>query len=282
MLSINLLCFSFIFLISGYFTGNNTIYSKNDVLKFYIKKVFRIYPLFICANVMMMICGYNDYKSVIFSIIGLGCIRHVPLTLWFVCVLIFYYIVIPLVLKNSKLTHQISWSCLIYVFFIVLHFMLEADERLFFYWPFFALGTILNKNSIDIKKYLDFTVMAISGSLFFMFSVHSGNELALNTYVCGIAFIYLITFIVYKCCSNTREHTIVEFISYGSMCIYMFHRPFYRLIQQCFGRFDLKSAYCIFLPMLIFAGWVIQYCYDKLLLQFETLKKNGKQEHEKL
>lgn len=60
------------------------------------------------------------------------------------------------------------------------------------------------------------------------------------------------------------ERTIA-FLSYISMCAYLFHGQVFLLYEYLFGKMSLVTAYLFVVPTVFLLSWVIQRLYDMLL-----------------
>ena len=105
------------FFISGYliYYNNSTISSKHDILRFYKKRVLRIYPLYIIAVlfwvlIYTVILSSADYSiaEIVLSILGLQMVAGPvwistdPVILWFIGMILIFYLLYPVILYISK------------------------------------------------------------------------------------------------------------------------------------------------------------------------------------
>ncbi len=97
---------------SGYLLGSKYSFGKEGSSKiwpFYKKRVLRIIPLFLLAALALYLIGFNSAKA---TFNGLLCIspfvKPRPMTLWYIPVILWCYLITPLVSRNN-----ITWSSLI-------------------------------------------------------------------------------------------------------------------------------------------------------------------------
>ncbi|PSN16413.1 hypothetical protein C7293_02580 [filamentous cyanobacterium CCT1] len=93
-------------LISGFLSGKSVMRSQG-IKDFYVKRLVRIYPLYLIAVVLFFICkennGITSIKSLFFVSMLYG---PAPRTLWFITMIMLFYLMVPFLLslqKTSKL-----------------------------------------------------------------------------------------------------------------------------------------------------------------------------------
>ena len=121
------------FFISGYliYLNNSKFDSKKDIVKFYKKRVLRIYPLYVLAILSCMLLSiiignvmlFGDIRfhtpfEIIASILGLQMVFYPklvaePLVLWFIGMILIFYIIYPLAMYFSRqnIVKYIILSC---------------------------------------------------------------------------------------------------------------------------------------------------------------------------
>jgi peptidoglycan/LPS O-acetylase OafA/YrhL len=105
------------FFISGYliYLNNNQIKTVNDVKKFYVKRIKRIYPLYWVACFIWLILMYlqNDFNDLniitfIITLLGLQMVFYPEfisisgLFLWFIGIIVVYYLLYPIIILYSS------------------------------------------------------------------------------------------------------------------------------------------------------------------------------------
>ena len=98
---------------SGMFCGREGINNLQEVKNFYIKRFIRIYPLFFVSCVSMLILGSFSRRTFIFTVSGLAYITgERPLTIWFLSMLIFFYVLTPVIIyKKNK--YRVFTKCVL-------------------------------------------------------------------------------------------------------------------------------------------------------------------------
>ena len=253
---------------AGYFALKN-ISNKKDILLFYKKKIIRIYPLFLISSILFVICNYNEKISVLYCALGVGMlVKNVPLTLWYVCMLIIFWLITPIILRF--LSGYVRYIAMfgIEVIFILLTIMNLLDERFLYYWPFYCIGLIAKEVSLfnklfQNKHYILFSILFLIA--FLCTAYISETKLYYMSMICSVLFILSFSGIFNLIFSHVNSGKIIQFISYSSFCAYLFHRPIYYLMNKIIGDFSIIETYILIIPITLLISGGIQYSYDKLI-----------------
>lgn len=253
-------------LLCGFFVDNNPIMSLNDVISFYKKKILRLYPLYALACILFVWCGYSSLNSLPIYLLGLGeFIRPFPATLWFMCMVFIFYFLAPFLIKISKPYRQFLFFLVVEIVFFVCHYIFSTDIRLAYYWPFFYLGLISKHNCWYFKLDRNILFTIVSALIYIGLSFTLGEQFVPLTYICALSFVCLLSSILMHFFKNVERNRLFEFISYSSMCAYLFHRVIYIAIAKWGGTFGVVEAYLVYLPLVFGVSGLIQYGYNKIL-----------------
>ena len=244
-----------------------------DVLKYYLKRLIRLWPLFALAEIAMVLLGINEGKMLPWVLAGLGWAKEpFPLTLWFVGMIFLFYLLNP-VISSKKLYLGISAAVLVEVAFILLNFFLRTDERLWFYWPFFVTGSIvrripwkewsgkLKETKITLIKAVA-AVLCIAGFVPVLVFAED-SDFSYKTYLSAILFIAggIMLFGLIKV---KLLNTIIAQIAYASMCAYLYHRVFFTILCKVLGKkISLLPVWILFLILFFGVSYLLQFGYDK-------------------
>ena len=272
--------------LSGYFSCRNKISGAGDAFRYYKKRLIRIYPLFAAACLAFAVLSINPKNTVPYLLSGFGFLKYpYPLTLWFVCMLLVFYFFAPfLAYQAGKKSYMVLGilSVFIETVFFMVHKMLDADIRLFYYWPFFVSGMAcsgidisfllqaaaerggvkISRFFIWIKGYL----IWISFPLYILLAGNAGTEFNFYTIICSLFFlICMYSFGSMLSGKSFRIYGLVREISYASMCAYLFHRPILQIIMIFCGKLSILAAYAGALPVIFIVSHLIQRLYDNIL-----------------
>ncbi len=261
-------------IISGFFAYRE-YHGFKDVLKYYAGRFLRLWPLFAIAEIAMVFLGINDRQMLPYVLCGLGWLKKpYPLTLWFAGVIFLFWLLSPLLsMKKWQISAGIAVTA--EVIFVALSVFFTADERLYFYWPFFAAGCFFGKLirekdfriTIDtlrgriITVAISLTCIALSVLISFITDSKDFKTATIPAAVLFIAGWFLFFHVLH--CKFTD--TIARHITYASMCMYLFHRVFFDILCRRAGfKVNSVGAWILAVLLIFTAGYAIQFLYDFL------------------
>lgn len=273
-----LACFTFQ---SGLFNSVN-----NGALSFYKNRIKRLYIPFVLAYFLLIVIGLNTYNitDTLLSLTGLSCFfGGQPNTLWYICMLLVFYMMTPLIIYNASRTtvegcKKIALRCaIIYLIFFFMARSLPLFEcRILYYFPFYALGLIFQPK--NLYKYIHSSkktnlirigyasvmfcatvLLAVLCEFSFLY-----NEILINVLygMFGTILLLLVSDLISK---MERVDILLSAISYSSMFAYMYHRFIFfmcmRLMISCHPILILLVESIILFPICYY----IQKGYDRIL-----------------
>jgi len=239
------------FLISGYFTERSLQKSQGDLLDFFRSKFIKIYPPYLAAFALyIFILGVSLKKKfdVFVYLMGAQFIfspsRAKPiLTLWYVGAIVVYYLIFAILWKGSSSTKRLMYSSLaVFGAACLIHqFTTLIDERFYKYYFVFLSGMLLARpgwfGEQLSAEYIRWKIgVAILGMSVFSFALYARVEQFSLLYIFAAyvlivpAFVLVYAFVVkYDIFFPVR---LTSFISYSSFFVYLFHRPFWRILEN--------------------------------------------------
>lgn len=257
-------------LISGFFSASSHLNNVKDIVAWYIKKLIRIYPLLTLACISFLIIGYMDVHTFIRCQLGIGIFFKAPRTLWYICMIMIFYFFTPFVLRINNFFLKIVIFLIIEIAFYLLYCILGMDERVYFYWIFFCIGLFIKENNYHTLINKNYSFPIFSTILYFVISSRIGQSFNMFTVICAFSFIYSIASITYFILGRFQKVRVLEFLSYSSMCAYLFHRPIYACLYKIHGPFNLITAYVICIPIVVILSYLVQKIYDKFICYIEN------------
>ena len=262
------------FFISAYFLGSRRIASVKDALLFYKKRLMRFYPLYFlsCTSLLLVhalwhVDYISSFRQYVLSLFGLSCIfTPAPKTIWFVCMLIPFYLVTPLINLFDKTWQKVSGCLVIFLLMCALNLTgLSLDSRLALYFPIYSAGLILGSR-IKIDERLH-PIRLLGGLLIFFagMGIYKHTELFPLHYVVMAGFILFIIEAGKLLTRSALSARLFSFISYGSMAAYLFHRQFFGVPLVIMDKFPIWFFYLILLPLFLAICWVVQFVYDRVI-----------------
>lgn len=272
-----LACFTFL---SGLF--NNI---KDGTISFYKNRVKRLYIPFTISYFLLIAIGLNEFnfKNTILSLTGLSCfVGGQPNTLWYICMLLIFYAITPLLLHNCDRQSNegqkkiaLKGIVLFSAFYIINNLVSSFEIRILYYFPFYLLGLLLHPNTLyniinslkNICTYLCGGVILFGLTILFSAYTNASNliiDLFINLsygFVGGILFLFssnILSKIPYA-------NIFFNKISYASMFAYMFHRVVFFLCIITFTKCDTICILIIGSILSFYACYWIQKYYDYII-----------------
>ena len=285
-------CLGLFTFVSGYLLGKKYCFGPTgtaDVLTFYKKRILRIIPLFVVSSVALWLIGFNTATA---TLNGLICISPFvnpkPLTMYYIPVILWCYLMTPLV-SRQRLRLRVYSSLTLFGSLFVARLMFPSiDNRFVFDVLFYFVGVVSAPGfdwrfNIPYRSYiksgivLAFLFLVVFFSIYDTLLYHSFCQMAL-----GAAGVFVILFVceaVSKLLFNSQDSKangfktfacqVVGFVSYASMACYMFHRFFYWVAEKIWNPSDtfvkwLFMAGCVY-PLIVWCSYMIQKLYDNLV-----------------
>ncbi|MDD4566795.1 Fucose 4-O-acetylase [Methanoculleus chikugoensis] len=238
--------------VSGYtiYANNSVIRTREEIIRFYRKRVLRVYPLYVVALATFFIC-FQVLRffppldlSLIEWLINAFCLQVLlapaftdpVFTLWFIGFIVLLYLLYPAIIMFSRTTiGTILISGGIFALLAALHLTLNiVDVRLLQYYFFFVAGIVAARSGVTCSRF-------------------------------GAGF-------------RGRGAGIVV-VSYAAYGVYLFHMPAFAVAAVIIGRLGLPwylhdAVMCaVVVPALFAIAYSIQRNYD-LRIKTKTGQKN--------
>ncbi|MEM9567167.1 MAG: acyltransferase [Cyanobacteria bacterium P01_E01_bin.34] len=269
--------------ISGYLTGGRKGQSLSP-LDFYRKRLMRIYPLYALAICLFYLYGINGSQTSLISLFGLSMYWGAkPITLWFITMIVVFYLLAPFFLKlaDRPLLYLAAVSG-VFTASVGMYVALgTVDIRLLLYLPCFAAGLFCSIHGIVNRVFNPKTMMLLFGMGIPLMQLESGmlapSRLGRVPLILSLAYL---TF--YMFCRNEnlfKSSRLIEFFSYGSFTMYLFHRPIYSTLTDWYlpeGNWQqLLYMLAIFMVFVTTISWSMQRAYDLMLAATRKPKQSS-------
>lgn len=271
--------------ISGWFAAkaNNEVEFKlKELLCYYFDRISRIYPLYVIAVMLFFIFGLLSADQILPStLLYFEFTDNAPITVWYIGVLFVYYFLAPFIASVDNFFLKIVMCVMLNVGGVIGVQQFGWDKRLAFYFLFFWLGMCdfsisqaLNK--VDTEKF-NSKLLLVAFCFILPFFIRK-TQWNLMYITCFCSFVIIIIMEISKIlCQIKLIAKVAYFISYSSMCAYLFHRIIYKVSNLLLGKSHFISAFLILFPMTIAMCYFIQKMYNKIKL---VISKND-QPHSK-
>ena len=285
-------CLGLFTFISGYLLGKKYSFGQQgdgDVWTFYKKRIIRIVPLFVVASITLWLIDFNDVKSTMNGLLLISpFVDPKPRTLYYIPVILWCYIVTPLVSRHESKWRVIGCLSLLGVLFIARFLFPSIDNRFIFNVFFYFVG-VVSASCFDWKlnTFLGKTIkMFVVLAFVLLVEVVTRYSLLLTSLrqmLLGAVGVFVIFFICegishllfeshndHKSQIKTLACRIVHIVSYASMTCYMFHRFFYWAAEKVWNPSDTTVKWLfmagVVFPIIITFSYMIQKLYDKSVL----------------
>ncbi|MCR5609392.1 MAG: acyltransferase [Lachnospiraceae bacterium] len=253
----------FVFL-SGLFLSKYTFSLKTDVYEFYKKRLTRFYILYIVACISIYFSGdfIPSLKQLALTMLGLsGIVSPAVGTMWFMSMMIFFYVITPVLYDVSKKLRLYRSAMVLCILFII-HIMGFFDERYILYFPCYVVGICLGNSIIRMIESLKVYGIVIS-IIWVMLILLKWEHLSV---IFGVTTIIYLTSVCIRIIKIEAMTQAIKIGSYVILCGYLFHRQ----IIYIFHRQMHLALYWMPLFILVLS-YGIQRSYDLLFLKIQTV-----------
>lgn len=264
--------------LSAYLLGQRYEFSgKKNILKFYKKRIFRFYPLFFISSVLLLLINFNTFDETWKGLLGISPFwipqQH---TLWYIATLIFLYIITPIICyKRFNCMSRIAISILILTIVSIIQLLWHSvDPRFFYYYTVYVLGLFCALyESKTITKILQskksLICLVIYIPILTILSYYHNRLLMMIIGYFGAFVILNLSVIIGGYAKKYKQLVrMINFLSFGSMCAYLFHREIYWLFLEIYNpKSDWGIVSYLFiaaLPVVFIVSYWIQKLYDQV------------------
>lgn len=265
--------FTFIsaYLISSKYSFNSFL----EVVHFYKRRLIRIYPLFLLASILFLftISSWESIRNGLLLISPF--IKPRALTLWYIPTIIIFYILTPLFLNRKIHITILNSTCIFIIVGFFYCLFKEVDLRFLYYFVAYIVGVIVAKYypppSLDkVLTHKSCNIYSVLWLIALLITLFVDNVLFVM--VIGYLGIFAILSLSTKLSNSGKINKwegFINFISYGSMAAYLFHRIVYYLFLKIWApNTSLGTGVYLFLiafPIMLITSFYIQKIYDLII-----------------
>lgn len=269
----------FTFISSFLLTTKYKFESKDAILAFYKKRMLRFYPLFFLASVSLYLLGVNSGLNTLKGLLGISpFFKPHPLTMWYCAMLISLYLLTPFLAIGG-------WKKSILKFLLVMGVIAVVDiafdsvvSRTYWYYLVFFVGIIVGQYwgegfLIFLRRYCFFFFLVF---LFLAVLTLATRSDALKYVNSGVGMFALLSLYL-RIGDICEKYEILKkpflWISYASMCMYLFHRQVFEVMLRVYHPTSIIKV-CLYLGiggvfLTIVIAFLIQWFYDLLLAKIQ-------------
>ena len=272
---LGLFCFISGFLISK--QRREGFSSSQEVLRFYGRRLVRLYPLYLIACIGFFATGLIPQRDFLTAIFLGGAVRNI-MTLWFVNVIVIFYLLTPLLLFRFEWKRNLGVSLGIYAALVALAKGKWIDPNLAQYFVIYAAGVLLAQSPRaqewvrrDGWKLLPLFLIAgwlATNKLF----IHGKIPRLLLTDLAVLASMPALLMLG-RSLAQIVNARLISVVSYSSFALYLFHRLIFNAahshyVPKTVGALALYEI-GVLLPIAIGIAYCIQAVCDVFLSVFE-------------
>lgn len=262
--------------VSGYLIGRKNVpFERSSIIKFYQSRLIRIYPLYLLAVVIFYAGNFLELTSSFKAALLVSMlIKPAPYTLWFITMIMLFYLVAPLLLYAVGRMRSVQFFTFVVTVtaFLVVYSLISdrLDCRLLTYFPSFAYGVFIASNR-DRAEYFGkdrWKVILVLLAIFLSFLKTPYDELDAIT---RVPMVVLCSYFIFIFAEKLPSHKgmlyqAVFVLSYSSYCMYLFHRPVFKVCKKVYFPSDQLNQifylYGLCLPAIIFSAFILQKLFD--------------------
>ncbi|WKZ49082.1 MAG: acyltransferase [Anaerolineales bacterium] len=242
-----------------------------------MSRLFKIYPPYLFAlGLFISVLGItlNERFDLFVYIVGLqfvfaNVVKPI-LTLWYVGAIILFYFIFALLWRAApKSAAFVPLALFLFLFAFLLNKTTNLlDVRFFEYYLVFLTGMLLARQNhpsllLSSQWIPAKAALAVFGVWFFSFAVsESANPISIAFVSAAYIFIVSAALLLFALISRLRITSLwtwVNHVSYASYFVYLFHRPFWRLIEGFVPIENLQNQ--IFFRLVPASALVVVTCY---------------------
>lgn len=287
-------CLGLFTIASGYLLGGKYSFGKNGntkILLFYKKRVLRIIPLFLLASVFLCLIGFNGARATLNGVLLISpFVKPRPMTLWYIPVILWCYLITPLVSRKSFTWRLTSGVGMLLTVWLIRHYIHSIDWRFLFNMLFYLVGLVSAPYvnwKFENRKWLKWLVVIVYVGLLSVTFFKTPNVLFQRTssFVGVFALLFVCEYFAKYVFRNSASGKIspmgklIKNVSFASMACYMFHRFFFWAGEMIWNPSSdwLKWFYMagVVFPVMLVLSYYFQKGYD-LLLEKARIRNGNK------
>ena len=268
----------FTFLSSFLLASKYSFNTGSEVMTFYKKRVLRFYPLFLISSLLLLLIHFNTWPETWKGLLGLSPFwtpqQH---TLWYIAMLIGLYLLTPFFCRGSIKYQLVGFICCMAIILVIDATFHSVDPRVYYYYIVYFAGILSAKywqsgflKLINSKYTL--LLLSIYLPLFGYLLMGKGNRILMmcEGYIGIVALLNICACVGNVLQSNRTFTKVISYLSYASMCAYLFHREVYWMLMALYTPssndwYIILYLFFIGVPVTFFLSYYIQRGYDKLV-----------------
>lgn len=265
---------TFVFCSGLLLAGRRIALTRPGLAAFYLRRVLRIYPLYVIALLLFGATGLAGDADIVDAILLLSMFNPpAPYTLWFISMIMTFYLFTPFLARLAEYPgyYLLGGIVLLAGGVLVHEHIHRLDMRIIQYLPCFLIGIACKRVAgLDhLLRSLTGLLLVLLVAAFLLYRLRYGEGAPavlgrIPAVLTGTLFLYQYT----RRWSGRVHSPLVLHLAYASFCIYLFHRLIFRVSIDLYfpdgGYERLAYLLAVVLPVTVVASYYVQRVYDRI------------------
>ena len=257
--------------------------TKEEIKTFYKKRVLRFYPLFFISSILLYFLGVNGRFTTLKGLLGISPFyKPHPITMWYCAMLISLYLITPFWAKGGLHKQVLKFLSVIAVIILIDLAFHCVVPRTYSYFTVYFAGILISQKwgeaFLDCLKRYSILLMSIFIILVIITFITKNDALKYINSGWGL-FALLSAYL--KMGNSLRDNrtlvSVFTFLSYASMCMYLYHREVFVLMLRAWyparPLFVFLYLGTIGVIISIVIAYYIQRSYDGMVSKLSQTEK---------
>ncbi len=267
---------TFVFCSGLLLAGRRVALTRSGLAEFYLRRVARIYPLYVIALLLFGITGLAGNANIVNAILLLSMFDPpAPYTLWFISMIMTFYVFTPFLLRLADYPgYFLAGGIVLLAGGVLVHENVHViDTRIIQYLPCFLLG-IACKRVTSLEQLLrprPVLLVVVLATTFLLYRLqHGEGSFAALGRIPAVLAGTLLLYQSFTSQSDRLHSPLILRLAYASFCIYLFHRLVFRVAIDLYfpdgGYSRLAYLLAVVLPVTVVVSYYTQRVYDRIRL----------------
>jgi len=265
---------TFVFCSGLLLAGRRIELTRSGLAAFYLRRVLRIYPLYVIALLLFDLTGLAGKADIVNAVLLLSMfIPPAPYTLWFVTMIMTFYLFTPFLVRLADYPgYYVLGGIALLAAGVLVHGQIHSlDTRIIQYLPCFLLG-VAWKRIPGLERLLGARsglLLALLVVTFLLYRLqHGAGAAAALGRIPAVLAGTLLLYQSVRPLSDRLHSPLIWRLAYASFCIYLFHRLIFRFSSDLYfpdGEYQrLAYLLAVVLPVTVVVAYYVQRVYDRI------------------
>lgn len=212
--------------------------TKEEIKSFYKKRVLRFYPLFFISSILLYFLGVNGGVTTLKGLLGISPFyKPHPITMWYCAMLISLYLITPFWATGSLYKQVLKFMSVIAIIILIDLVFHCVVPRTYSYYTVYFAGILISQKwgevFLDCLKMYSILLMSLFIILVFITFITKSDAIKYINSGLGLFALLSAYLKIGNSLRNNRTFvSVFTFLSYASMCMYLYHREVFVLMLR--------------------------------------------------